>query len=241
MNKRRVEVAVILAAGFGKRLLPHTEVCPKALLCIDNVPLINHILSSLAAARIKHIIFVIGHLGNLIKKYVLTKHFDFTITFVSQDEISGTADALSQAKTELALQYQRYFMVLAADYLLPKTYLKNLIEFHCHGNQNISLSLRVINENKIRESSIVTFGENNAILYINEKPKNTNVLIRPIASSLIYILPNTVFNYIDKIDFSERGEKELPLVINKMISAGITVKGLIQEQLPDWEERYRNF
>ena len=55
--------AMILAAGRGKRLRPHTDTLPKPLLHVHGKPLIVHHLEALAAAGFREIVINQGHLG----------------------------------------------------------------------------------------------------------------------------------------------------------------------------------
>ena len=55
--------AMILAAGRGKRLRPHTDTLPKPLLPVHGKPLIEHHLEALAAAGFREIVINRGHLG----------------------------------------------------------------------------------------------------------------------------------------------------------------------------------
>lgn len=55
--------AMILAAGRGKRLRPHTDTLPKPLLPLNGKPLIEYHLEALAAAGFREIVINQGHLG----------------------------------------------------------------------------------------------------------------------------------------------------------------------------------
>ena len=55
--------AMILAAGRGKRLRPHTDTLPKPLLPVRGKPLIEYHLEGLAAAGFREIVINRGHLG----------------------------------------------------------------------------------------------------------------------------------------------------------------------------------
>ena len=69
----KVRRAVILAAGFGSRLMPVTLNTPKAMIRIHGRPLIETTLDALTAAGITDITIVRGYLGEqfdaLLKKY----------------------------------------------------------------------------------------------------------------------------------------------------------------------------
>jgi len=55
--------AMILAAGRGKRLRPHTDTLPKPLLPVRGKPLIEYHLEALAEAGFREIVINRGHLG----------------------------------------------------------------------------------------------------------------------------------------------------------------------------------
>ena len=58
--------AMILAAGYGKRLRPLTDHTPKPLLSLGGKPMIVHHLEKLADAGIKEVVVNLGHLGSKI-------------------------------------------------------------------------------------------------------------------------------------------------------------------------------
>ena len=58
--------AMILAAGYGKRLRPLTDHTPKPLVSIGGKPLIVHHLEKIAQTGIKEVVINLGHLGTKI-------------------------------------------------------------------------------------------------------------------------------------------------------------------------------
>ncbi len=73
----KVKRAVILAAGFGSRLMPITLNTPKALIRIHGRPMIETMLDAIVAAGIPEIVIVRGYLGEqfdvLLKKYPMIR------------------------------------------------------------------------------------------------------------------------------------------------------------------------
>lgn len=61
----RVKRAIILAAGFGERMLPLTLSVPKPLVRVHNKALIETILDAIEAAEIKEVIIVRGYLWEM--------------------------------------------------------------------------------------------------------------------------------------------------------------------------------
>lgn len=58
--------AIILSAGYGKRLRPLTDRIPKPLIPLGGKPLIVHHLEKLADAGFREIVINLGHLGSKI-------------------------------------------------------------------------------------------------------------------------------------------------------------------------------
>ncbi|MFX1282152.1 MAG: aminotransferase class I/II-fold pyridoxal phosphate-dependent enzyme [Promethearchaeota archaeon] len=62
--------AVILSAGFGKRLRPITNSIPKGLVKVNNIPIIINTLNILTRYSLDRIIIVTGYLENELKKAI---------------------------------------------------------------------------------------------------------------------------------------------------------------------------
>lgn len=62
--------AMILAAGFGERMRPLTDSCPKPLLTVGGRALIEYHLSALRRAGIEDIVINIAHLGEQIEQHL---------------------------------------------------------------------------------------------------------------------------------------------------------------------------
>ena len=90
--------AVILLAGLGTRLRPHTYSKPKPLVQVADKPVLGHILDSLASIDIEETIFIVGYLGDQIQKYVTDHYPDMRARYVEQSEMKGQAHAILLAK-----------------------------------------------------------------------------------------------------------------------------------------------
>lgn len=62
--------ALILAAGYGKRMLPLTEKLPKPLLEVQGKPLLVHHLEKLKETGIQEVVINLAHLGHKIEEYL---------------------------------------------------------------------------------------------------------------------------------------------------------------------------
>ena len=87
---KKIEQAVILAGGKGKRLRPLTEKIPKPLVKINGIPFCDYLLNSLVKVGIKKILFLIGYKGNLIKdRYLNLSGLKTTFSFSHEDVNTG--------------------------------------------------------------------------------------------------------------------------------------------------------
>ncbi len=89
--------AVILLAGLGTRLRPHTYSRPKPLVNVAGKPVLGHILDGMAEIHFEEIIFIVGYLGDQIQKYVATEYPQLNARFVVQEEMRGQAHAINLA------------------------------------------------------------------------------------------------------------------------------------------------
>jgi glucose-1-phosphate thymidylyltransferase len=108
---------VILMAGYGTRLRPHTLSRPKQLLRMADRLVLDHLLdtfSSIPASLNPEYIFVIGYLGDKIRQYVHQAHPDLKVTYVEQPEMRGQSHAISLTRQYL----DGPFLIIYADTLI---------------------------------------------------------------------------------------------------------------------------
>jgi MurNAc alpha-1-phosphate uridylyltransferase len=90
--------AMILAAGFGKRLGHLTQSTPKPLIKVKGQPLIKYHLSKLLAADYSQIVINTHYLSNEIINYVENEfNNDPRIIFSIEKEILGTGGGIKKA------------------------------------------------------------------------------------------------------------------------------------------------
>ncbi len=86
--------ALILAAGFGKRLLPYTEVIPKPMFPIGFKPVLAHTIEKLIKADVSEIFINTHHLHRIIENYIQQQTYPVTVTTVYEPEILDTGGAV---------------------------------------------------------------------------------------------------------------------------------------------------
>ena len=114
MTEMMPKNAMILAAGFGKRLRPITDKTPKPMLKVAGRTLLDHSIDHLAASGIEKVVINIHHLGSLIEQH-LTRRTDVEIMISDEsDEILETGGGIAKA---LPLLGEDPFFVINGDIL----------------------------------------------------------------------------------------------------------------------------
>jgi mannose-1-phosphate guanylyltransferase len=90
--------ALILAAGFGTRLLPLTRVIPKPLLPLGGVPMLDRALAMVKSWGVRDVVINLHHGANKILRHILDRRPDgLTINLSFEPDILGTGGALVKA------------------------------------------------------------------------------------------------------------------------------------------------
>ena len=82
----KIKTALILCAGYGKRLLPLTEDIPKPLLKVKNINLLDNTLKFLQSIGISKIKINTFYLGEQIKKFIDQKNYPLNIDIINDGE-----------------------------------------------------------------------------------------------------------------------------------------------------------
>jgi aminoglycoside/choline kinase family phosphotransferase/dTDP-glucose pyrophosphorylase len=86
--------ALILAAGFGTRLAPHTRTFPKALFPVGGTPVLGIMLCQLKRAGCTAVAVNTHHLAHRIQSYLGENDFGIPVTLSHEPEILGTGGAI---------------------------------------------------------------------------------------------------------------------------------------------------
>ena len=255
---RTVAGAVLLAAGRGARLKPYTNTTPKPLLPINGKPTLDLYFESLASAGVADAVLVTHHLGELVERYALQvpELYDIKCTTVPQPSLNGTASALEcvinygNTETDVTSNFRdgacenatretvnrvlgSSFLLMATDYLIPANFIDDLLSFHSSHKADVSISLKRVPQAELASRSSVRFGDDGQILEIVEKPK-AGMAPSDLAANLAFVLPAKVCSYIEAVEVSARGEREVQSAINHYLAHGGSARGLIQDTPDEW-------
>ena len=143
----KIRTALILCAGYGKRLQPITNDIPKPLLKIKNTNLLDNALNFVQSLGISNIKINTFYLSEKIQNFIESKNYHLNIDVVSDGEKildtgGGIFNLIKQSEDE-------DFLVLNPDTLWNSNYINtfNKMEKYYFKN-NVKNLLMVVNKNK---------------------------------------------------------------------------------------------
>ncbi len=81
-TKKRISTALLLAAGTGSRLYPLTQNSPKCLTMVNEISILERLITSLNQHGFERLVVVTGHLENRIRNYLGNRAGNLTIEYV---------------------------------------------------------------------------------------------------------------------------------------------------------------
>lgn len=210
---------IILHGGHGTRLRPLTHTGPKQLLPIANKPMSQYALDDLRIAGITDIGIVIGDVyPEKVKEYYGTgEKFGVNITYIHQDSPKGISHAIRLCKDFIG---DDKFIVYLGDNVLRKNLIEYVKKFEFSDFTAMILLCKV---DEPQRFGIAQLDQNDPtkIKKIIEKPKDLKSNLAVIG---IYFLTPKIFDVIDTLKPSWRGELEITDALDLLIHNNDKIK-----------------
>jgi glucose-1-phosphate thymidylyltransferase len=216
--------ALVLAGGKGTRLRPLTYAMAKQLVPVANKPILHYALDQLYQGGVRSFGIVISpETGKSIEESVSTwKPKDVTVTFILQDEPAGLAHAVKISK---AFLQEDDFIMYLGDNLIDVPLDQLVQKFMNEPCDGLILLKEVENPSSF---GVAELDANQQVVRLVEKPK---VPPSNLALIGIYFFTAQIFNAIDKIKPSWRGELEITDAIQQLLQDNCRVLSHIH---PGW-------
>lgn len=176
---------VIMAGGKGTRLYPFTNVIPKPLIPVGDIPIVERIMDQFITYGYEEFYLTINYKKEIIKAY-FSGEFLYHLTLLEEETPQGTAASLTLIKDKI----NGSFFVSNCDILLDINYEK-LLQFHQENKNRITLVTAL----KCYEIpyGVVDLGENGTVMVLKEKPK-----LEFLVNTGLYVLESEILQYIPK-------------------------------------------
>lgn len=206
---------IILHGGHGTRLRPLTHTGPKQLLPIANKAMSQYALEDLKTAGITEIGIIIGDVyPEKVKEYYGTgEKFGVKITYIYQDAPKGISHAIRLCKDFIG---KDNFIVYLGDNVLRKDLTDYTKKFETSDSDAMILLCEV---DEPQRFGVAELDEDNPgkIKKIVEKPKVPSSNLAVIG---IYFLTPKIFDVIDNLKPSWRGELEITEALQLLMDNG---------------------
>ena len=117
---------VILAGGFGTRLSEETDLIPKPMVRIGNIPILHHIMNYYAEFGHKEFIVALGYKAEVIREYFENiENSDWNINLVDTGLETSTGGRIKKLEDQL----DHEFMLTYGDGL-SNVNINNLLDHH---------------------------------------------------------------------------------------------------------------
>ena len=203
--------ALLLAAGYGKRLLPLTKDLPKCLVDFNGKPLLHYWIKMLVEYGIKEILINTHYLSEKVETFINQSEFKNYITIVYEEKLLGTGGTLLKNKYFFK---NESFLLIHADNLSFFN-LQDFIESHSNRKKNVEMTMMTFLTDSPKKCGIVKIDEYGIVRNYYEKSEISN---GNLANAAVFIIEPTIFNYLSKfkgleIDFSK---DIIPYYINRI-------------------------
>lgn len=194
-EEKILEDFVILAGGFGKRLLPLTESKPKALVELFGKPLLLHIIEKAVSEGFVNFKLILHYkyqmIINFLKNHKIAKNIN--IDYIIEKKPLGTVGGISLIKNFSS----NHFILTNCDVMADLSY-KSLLNYQLENNSLFTLSTK---RKFIDVPYGVTSQKKSKLIYIKEKPKFEIDI-----NCGIYVMRTDILDYIsknNKLDMNE--------------------------------------
>lgn len=208
LDKRQLNNPVFLmAGGFGKRLHPLTQDCPKPLLRVGEKPILELILESFIRVGFHRFFISTHYLPEMVQDYFGDgSHWGVSIDYTHEETPLGTGGSLGLLPHD---EINDPIIVMNGDLLTTLDY-RELLDFHL---KNQSVATMCVRQFEYQVPYGVIQSEGNLIRSMVEKPVQ-----RFFVNAGIYVLTPELVKSV------RRDERiDLPVLLEQSISKGANV------------------
>jgi len=188
INAKHNNPVFIMAGGFGTRLRPLTDHCPKPMLKVGDKPILETVLRSFIKAGFSNFYISTHFLPGVIHQHFGDgSKFGVNITYIHEENPLGTGGALGLLPEDLSEDLP---LVMINGDVLTNIDFQRLLAFHNDNNAEATICVR---EYDYQIPYGVITGEGNKIVSMVEKP-----IHHFFVNAGIYVVSPSIFKSVPK-------------------------------------------
>jgi len=200
----RENMVLLMAGGFGSRLQPLTNECPKPMLKVGGRPILETIMLNFIESGFKKFIISLNYKGDIIREYFADgRGFGVSIQYIEEDKSLGTAGSLRLLPE---IQNSHPLIVMNGD-VLTKVNFGHLLDFHASNNSKATMG---VSEYNFQVPYGVLKLDRHRIVEIEEKPNHIFFV-----NAGIYVLDQDILNCLP-----DQERFEMPNLFEQLIKVG---------------------
>jgi dTDP-glucose pyrophosphorylase len=223
----KIDKAVVLAAGRGKRMRELTAALPKPMMDVRGKPVLQHIIEGLRDADVRGVLLVVGYHAETVQNFFGDgARYDLDIEYVVQAVQDGTGRVVNLARSFAG---DSPFILSYGDILISPVNYKRVVNLP----DNFEAIVTVTRGEDVSKGGAVFVNEQMELVDLREKPKPGEPT-SPWYNAGLYAFRPGIFEFIARLNPSPRGEYELTDAIRDLARSGGKIKAL--ELIGEWAD-----
>jgi dTDP-glucose pyrophosphorylase len=223
----RIDRAVVLAAGRGTRMRELTNDLPKPMIKVRGKPVLQHIVQGLRDAGVCRFLIIVGYHAETVRNFFGDgRHHNVAIEYAIQTVRDGTGRVVNLARDFTGASP---FVLSYGDILIGQENYKRVVDLP----DDCEAIITVTRGEDVSKGGAVFVNEQMELVDLREKPKPGEPT-SPWYNAGLYAFRPSIFEFIEKLKPSPRGEYELTDAIRDLAQSGRKVRAL--ELTGEWAD-----
>jgi dTDP-glucose pyrophosphorylase len=223
----KIDKAVVLAAGRGKRMRELTADFPKPMMDVRGKPVLQHIVEGLHHAGVRGILLIVGYHAETVRNFFGDGRLNnVDIEYAIQTVQDGTGRVVNLARNFTG---GSPFILSYGDILISPVNYNRVVDLP----DNFEAIVTVTRGEDVSKGGAVFVNEQMELIDLREKTKPGEPT-SPWYNAGLYAFRPSIFDFIARLKPSPRGEYELTDALRDLAHSGRKVKAL--ELTGEWAD-----
>jgi len=232
----KIEKAVVLAAGRGRRMRELTVDLPKPMIEVRGKPVLQHIVEGLRDAGLREFFFIVGYRGDAVQNFFGDgSRYKIAIQYATQVVQDGTGRVVDLARNFVE---NSPFILSYGDILVDPANYERIVDLADDSEAIITVK----RGEDVTKGGAVFLNDEMELVDIREKSQPSEAErwsalsehAVPFYNAGLYAFRPSIFEFTAKLKPSPRGEYELTDAIRDLARAGKKVQAL--ELTGEWAD-----